>query len=277
MGFAKLSGALLLAGDTPAWRSLTPRPPAPRLEPVRPSAADRAARLSQNLRTLKLSAFADAYEGLARQCAAEGRDHLGFLLSLSELELRERERRRTERRIKAAQFPADKSLESFDLAANPRLDGRLVHELARSAYIARREHVVIAGGPGTGKTHLAAALGLAACRGGLSVRFCNAGALTDELAAAKRDGRLPALHRRLGAHRLLIVDELGGTPLSDEGAALLFEVFRQRSGRRSLMIVTGSRPELMAGIFRGEAGAPPAGRLVRLHLLDTGEAPYRGR
>ena len=104
------------------------------------------------------------YDKLARQCAAEGLDHIRFLLRLAELELIDRERRMVERRIKEARFPAVKSLDSFDFAAIPSLNKTLVLELARSEYVTRRENIIAVGNSGTGKTHIGLGLGLAAGR-----------------------------------------------------------------------------------------------------------------
>jgi len=125
--------------------------------------------LAHHLKTLKLPTFLREYEKLARQCATEGLDHVRFLARLVELELIDRERRMIERRIKAARFPAVKSLDSFDFKAIPALGKMQVLELARCEWIERRENVIALGPSGTGKSHVALGLGLAACQKGLSV------------------------------------------------------------------------------------------------------------
>jgi len=101
--------------------------------------------LAHHLKALKLPTFLREYDKLARQCAAEGVDHVRYLLRLAELELIERERRMVERRIKEAKFPAVKSLDSFDYLALPSLNKALVVELARSEYVARRENIIAVG------------------------------------------------------------------------------------------------------------------------------------
>ena len=101
--------------------------------------------LAHHLKALKLPTFLREYDKLARQCAAEGLDHIRFLLRLAELELIDRERRMVERRIKEARFPAVKSLDSFDFAAIPSLNKTLVLELARSEYVTRRENIIAVG------------------------------------------------------------------------------------------------------------------------------------
>ena len=122
--------------------------------------------LAHHLKALKLPTFGREYDKVARQCAAEGVDPVRFLMRLSELELIDRERRMVERRIKAARFPAVKSLESFDFLALPSLNKTLVVELARCEYIERRENVIALGNSGTGKTHIALGPGLRRVRRG---------------------------------------------------------------------------------------------------------------
>jgi DNA replication protein DnaC len=197
--------------------------------------------LAHHLKALKLPTFLREYDKQARQCAAEGVDHTGYLLRLAELELLERERRSVERRIRQARFPAVKSLDSFDFAAIPSLNKLLVLELARCEYVERRENVIALGNSGTGKTHVGLGLGLAACQKGLAVGFTTAAALVHELIEARDERRLLRLQKQLAAYRLLIIDELGYVPLSPTGAELLFEVFSQRYERGSV-IVTSNLP-----------------------------------
>ena len=127
--------------------------------------------LAHHLKALKLPTFLREYDKQARQCAAEGVDHVRYLVRLTELELIDRERRMVERRIRMAKFPAVKSLDSFDFKAMPSLNKMMVLELARCEYIERRENVIALGNSGTGKTHIALGLGLAACQKGLTVGF----------------------------------------------------------------------------------------------------------
>ncbi len=184
--------------------------------------------LQHHLRKLKLPTFQSEHAKLARQCAAEGKDHVQYLLRLCELELIERERRMIERRIKAAKFPATKSLDSFDFRVIPSLNKALTMELARCEFVDRRENVIALGPSGTGKTHVALGLGLAACQKGRKVGFTPAAALVHELMEAVDDRRLQRLQKSLATYDLLIIDELGFVPLSKTGAELLFEVISQR-------------------------------------------------
>jgi DNA replication protein DnaC len=197
--------------------------------------------LEHHLKLLRLPTFLREYDKVARQCAAEQVDYPRFLLRLTELELLDRERRATERRIHQARFPVVKSLDSFEFLALPALNKTLVLELARCEFLARRENVLLLGNSGTGKTHLALALGLAACQRGHRVRFTTAAALVHELMEARDEKRLLRLQQQLASAELLIVDELGFVPLSKTGAELLFEVFSQRYERGS-MLVTSNLP-----------------------------------
>ena len=155
--------------------------------------------LQHHLKKLRLPTFNSEYAKLARQCAAEGKDHAQYLLRLCELELIERERRMIERRIKAAKFPATKSLDSFDFKAIPSLNKALTMELARCEFADRRENIIALGPSGTGKTHIALGLGLAACQKGLKVRFTTAAALVHELVEAVDERRLQRLQKTLAS------------------------------------------------------------------------------
>ena len=172
--------------------------------------------LAHHLKALKLPTFLREHDRLARQCAAEGADHLRYLLRLAELELIEREGRMVERRIREAHFPTVKSLDSFDFLAIPSLNKALVLDLARGDYIGRRENVIALGNSGTGKTHVALGLGLAACQRGMSVGFTTAAALVHELLEARDEKRLLRLQKQLASYRLLIIDELRLCPPLEE-------------------------------------------------------------
>ena len=194
--------------------------------------------LAHHLKTLKLPTFLREYEKQARQCATEGLDHVQFLARLVEMEMIDRERRMVERRIKAAKFPAAKSLDSFDFKAIPKLNKMQVLELARCNWIERRENVIALGPSGTGKTHVALGLGLAACQKGLPVRFITAATLVSELMEARDERRLLRLQKQLANVKLLIIDELGFVPLSKTGAELLFELISQRYERGATLITS---------------------------------------
>jgi len=194
--------------------------------------------LNHRLKSLRLPTVLREYGKLARQAAAEGLDHIQFLARLIELEMIDRERRMIERRIKAARFPAVKSLDSFDFKAIPALNKMQVLELARCEWVERRENVIALGPSGTGKTHIALGLGLSACQKGLSVGFVTAAALVHELMEARDERRLLRLQKQMVSHKLLIIDELGFVPLSKTGAELLFELISQRYERGATLITS---------------------------------------
>ena len=233
--------------------------------------------LAHHLKALKLPTFLREYDKVARQCAAEGVDHVRFLMRLSELELIDRERRMVERRIKAARFPAVKSLESFDFLALPSLNKTLVVELARCEYIERRENVIALGNSGTGKTHIALGLGLAACQKGLSVGFTTAAALVSGLLEARDEKRLLRLQKQLVGYRLLIIDELGFVPLSKTGAELLFEVFSQRYERGSVLVTSNLPFDEWTEVFGSErlTGALLDRLTHHVHILEMNGESYR--
>jgi DNA replication protein DnaC len=233
--------------------------------------------LAHHLKALKLPTFLREHDKLARQCAAEGVDHVRYLLRLAELELIEREGRMVERRIRAAHFPAVKSLDSFDFPAIPSLNKALVLELARGEYVERRENVIALGNSGTGKTHVALGLGLAACQRGLSVGFTTAAALVHELLEARDEKRLLRLQKQLVGYKLLIIDELGFVPLSKSGAELLFEVFSQRYERGSTLVTSNLPFDEWTEVLGGErlTGALLDRLTHHVHILELNGESYR--
>jgi DNA replication protein DnaC len=233
--------------------------------------------LDHHLKTLKLPTFLRDYAKLARQCAAEGSDHVQFLARLVELELIDRERRMIERRIKAAKFPTSKSLDSFDFKAIPALNKMQVLELARCEWIERRENVIALGPSGTGKTHVALGLGLAACQKGLSTGFTTAAALVHELMEARDERRLLRLQKQMANQKLLIIDELGFVPLSKTGAELLFEMISQRYERGATLITSNLPFDEWTEVFGTErlTGALLDRLTHHVHILTMNGDSYR--
>ena len=194
--------------------------------------------LEHHLSALRLPTILREYDKVAQQCAAESVDYPRFLLRITELELLDRERRAIERRIRQARFPVLKSLDSFEFLAIPSHNKVMVLELARCEFIGRRENVLLLGNSGTGKTHIALALGLAACQHGHRVRFTTAAALVNELIEARDERKLLRFQKQIASYELLIVDELGFVPLSKTGAELLFEMLSQRYERGSTLVTS---------------------------------------
>lgn len=235
--------------------------------------------LEHHLKALKLPTFLAEYEKVARESASDGIDHPRYLLRLAELELIERERRLVDRRIRAAKFPATKSLDTFDFMAIPALNKMLVLELARSEYVIRNENVIALGPSGTGKTHVALGLGLAACQKGFSVFFTSTASLVNRLMEA-RDGRqLSRLQAQLASVKLLIIDELGYVPLSPTGAELLFEVFSQRYERGSTIVTSNLPFEEWTSVLGSErlTGALLDRLTHHVHILEVNGESYRLR
>ena len=233
--------------------------------------------LEHHLKELKLPTFLREYDKLAGRCAAEGVDHPDYLLRLSELELIDRHHRMVGRRIKAARFPTTKSLDTFDFLAIPSLNKHMVLELARCEYIDRNENVIALGNSGTGKTHVALGLGLAACQRGLSVGFTTAAALVHELIEARDERRLLNLQRKLARLNLLIIDELGFVPLSKTGAELLFEVFSQRNERGSVLVSSNLPFDEWTEVFGSErlTGALLDRLTHHVNILEMNGESYR--
>ena len=233
--------------------------------------------LEHHLKKLRLPSVLREYAKLARQCAAENVDHIRYLARLIELELIDREARMVDRRIKAAKFPALKSLEGFDFDALPTLNKKLVLDLALSAFVDRRENIIALGPSGVGKTHVAIGIGLAACQHGIKTRFATAAAIVHELIEARDEKQLLRLQKQLASHELLIIDELGFVPLSKTGAELLFELISQRYERGATIITSNLPFDEWTATFGEErlTGALLDRLTHHVHILEMNGQSYR--
>jgi len=196
------------------------------------------AQLFANLKALKLSAMISQLEGCLRQARESSEDYAEFLLNLTELEVATRMENGRKRRLRDAKFPLLKPLEVFKFEAAPDLDTRLIKDLAGGRYIKDARNVIFLGRSGTGKTHLATALGMEACSQGIRTRFVTGCALANELIEARDEKILARVIKRYASYGLLIVDELGYVPFSKEGAELMFQVLAERHERRSVIVTT---------------------------------------
>jgi DNA replication protein DnaC len=194
--------------------------------------------LRANLKALHLSNMARNLEGLLRQAKESGIGYDEFLLDLTGAELQARAESRLNRRIKEARFPLLKPIETFDLAAVPDLDLRLFRELAGGGYIQEHRNVIFLGRSGTGKTHMATALGIEACKNNFRTRFVTCYGLVNELVEARQERALQRLVQKYVRCDLLVMDELGYVPFSKEGAELLFQVLAERHEKGSVIITT---------------------------------------
>jgi DNA replication protein DnaC len=194
--------------------------------------------LQANLKALNLSRVARNLEVLLRQAKEGGIDCDEFLLELTHAELQARAESRLNRRIKESKFPLLKPLETFDFDAVPDLDVRLFRELVQGEYIQQRRNVIFLGRSGTGKTHMATALGIEACRQNYRTRFVTCYGLVNELVEAREQRALQRLIQKYVRYDLLILDELGYIPFSKEGSELLFQVLAERHEKGSVIITT---------------------------------------
>ena len=235
--------------------------------------------LKHHLEKLRLPTMRRDWERLAASCAKEGQDHAEYLWQLCERELIEREQRAAARRVKQAKFPVTKTLESFDFGAQATINERLVRQLAACNYIKERENVLLLGNSGTGKSHLATALGFAACAQGRRVRFWTACALVTHLLELREQRELQQFHAQWEKHDLIILDELGYVPFSKEGAELLFEVVSRAYERVSLIVTTNLPFEQWSEVMGSErlTGALLDRITHRVHIIEANGESYRLR
>lgn len=208
--------------------------------------------LQTNLKQLRLPTMLAEHVKLAQEAANANQDYVDYLLRLTELELATRASNALQSRIRQAGFPIQKDLDSFDFTAASGVSKPKVLELARCGWVDTNQNCVLVGASGTGKTHLATALGLAACRLGRRVRFFTAASLVQKLEAAQKQYALEHFLKRLDKVDLLICDELGYLSFSRSGAELLFQVFADRYERASLLITSNLPFSEWQQIFQGE-------------------------
>jgi DNA replication protein DnaC len=205
------------------------------------AARDIGAELAFLTRALKAPTLRTSVARLAERARAEGWTHEEFLAACLQREVAAREAHGGEGRIRAARFPARKSLEEFDYDHARGLKRDTVAHLGTLDFVTARENVVFLGPPGTGKTHLAIGLAIRACQAGHRVQFATASQWVARLAEAHTTGRLQAELVRLGRSPLLVVDEVGYIPFEPEAANLFFQLVSSRYERASL-IVTSNKP-----------------------------------
>jgi DNA replication protein DnaC len=233
--------------------------------------------LKHHLKQLRLPTMHAECEKIATRAASDNVDHLGFLLQLTELELIERERKSAERRLKAARFPAHKTLDEFDFQARPSVNKPLVLQLIQGDYLEQRENILLVGPSGTGKSHLATSLGIAASDQGKRVRFFRVTELITLLLEAMEERQLLRYRQQLAKLDLLVLDELGYVPASKAGAELLFDVIATAYERNSLIVTTNLPFENWTEILGSErlTGAALDRLTHRCHILETKGESYR--
>jgi len=231
------------------------------------------------LATLHLPTFVRNYARFAEDATHTNQTYERFLLALAEHEINDRDRRRQMERLKAAHLPMVKELADFDFSALPNLNKQRILDLARGSYIEHVEPVLLVGNPGLGKTHLATALAVAACRQSHRVRFYNVAALVGELIVAEDEHRLPKLMAAALKHDLIVLDELGFIPFSATGAQLLFQFCSTLYERVTLIITTNLKFADWTQVFGDERlTLALLDRLThRAHILEFLGESYRFR
>jgi DNA replication protein DnaC len=199
-------------------------------------AADAA--IDQACRMLHLPTIRDRFTEIADAAEREQLTYRGFLAELLLAECDDRQRRRAERRIKAANFPRDKRLADFDYTANPNINPATINTLAGCGWVRAGEPLCLIGDSGTGKSHLLIALGTEAAMVGFRVRYVLAAKLVNELVEAADDKQLTRTIARYGRVDLLCIDELGYMELDRRGAELLFQVLTEREEKNSVAIAS---------------------------------------
>jgi len=194
--------------------------------------------IDHNLRYLKLSFMYDNYQQMATEAAKKHCSHVDYLERLAEGEAAMLRDRSTERRIRLARFPVIKTLDQFTWSWPKNINRLQVQNLFRLAFIKEKSNVIFLGGVGIGKTHLASALGYAACLKGYSVLFATAIDVINSLTAAQAGGGIKQALKKYTRPALLILDELGFLPIDKKGADLLFQVFSLRYEQGALVITS---------------------------------------
>jgi DNA replication protein DnaC len=235
--------------------------------------------LRANLKSLRLPTMLAEHDKLAREAAASNQTFEDYLLRLTELEVAARSANALTARIRNAEFPILKELDSYDFSALPTLNKQKVLELARCEWIRQHYNCCLVGSVGTGKTHLAISVGMAACRESLRVQYFTAAALVNLLEEKQKQYQLDRLLGQLDRVDLLICDELGHRTFNRGGAELLFQVFADRYERRSLLLTSNLAFSDWAQIFQGERMT--AALLDRLthhcHIFEMNGESYRFR
>jgi DNA replication protein DnaC len=230
---------------------------------------NRLSLLNDHLRSLKLRYIADQHAPLAAEAARQQWDHLEYLRRLIEGEYNDQHQRRVAARIKSARFPVAKTLEQFNWTWPKKINRLQVQNLFRLDFLGSKANVVFLGNVGVGKTHLATALGYAACLEGHSVLFSGAIEVINDLQAAQKVGGLKRALKKYLRPALLILDEVGYLPIDQKGADLLFQVISQRYERGSIVLTTNKPFKQWASIFNNDGTIASAVLDRLLHHADT--------
>ena len=237
------------------------------------------AAILQYAKQLRLPTLGDKFAGLAEEAVKEKQSHLSYLEALLEVEVEERDRKAMARRIQEARFPAVKTLEEFDFQSVPHISAAVVRNLSEGGYLARKEPVIFLGDTGTGKTHMATGLGVAACRKRKRVRFTTAAEMVTELIEAQNQLELTRVRSRWTRYDLIVIDELGYVVMPDAAAELLFQVIAGRAERAAVVVTTNLPFSEWTTKFPNERLCKAMlDRLTdQAHIIETGDESYRFR
>ena len=233
----------------------------------------------QHCRVLRLPTISAQFGRMAEESLKQQYGPVRYLEALLQAEIEERERNAVARRIFEAKLPRVKTLEEFDFAQASQISAARIHQLAEGGYIQRAEPLLLIGEPGTGKTHLASGLCVAACRQKRRARFTTAAALVNELVEAKHSNQLSRALGRWSRYELIVIDELGYVPLAEVGAELLFQVIADRAEKMALIVTTNLPFSEWPQVF-------PNARLCKAmldrltdqaHIIETGTESFRFR
>jgi DNA replication protein DnaC len=225
--------------------------------------------IDDHLQYLKLAVIAAQHQDLAADAARHRWTYPEFLLRLLEPEVQARRQRALERRIQAARFPVRKTLDQYRWDWPKKINEAQVRQLFGLDFVGKKANAIFMGGVGLGKSHLATALGYAACQAGHAVLFTTAINAINQLVAAQAAHRLKAEIAKYTTPAVLVIDEVGYLPLDKTGADLFFQIVSERYERGSIILTTNKAYKNWASIFQNDAGIASAILDRLLHQAET--------
>src|SRR5450432_1081249 len=228
---------------------------------------------------LRLPTLGGQFARLAEEAIKEKQSHVSYLEALLAAELEEREHNTVTRRLQEAQLPKLKTLEEFEFQTAPHISAALIRNLAEGGYLQRSEPIVLLGETGTGKTHLATGLAVAACRQRKRVRFTTAAQLVNELGEAKNRSELNRVTNRWTRYELIVIDEMAYVAMPEAAAEMMFQIIAGRAERAAVIVTTNLPFSEWTTMF-------PNARLCKAmldrltdqaHIIETGTESYRFR
>jgi len=233
----------------------------------------------QHCKQLRLPSVAAQFSRQAEIALKQNHTHLRYLNLLLGTEVEDRERHLVERRLREAHLPRMKTLDEFDFSKTPQIKATRIRELAEGKYLDRGEPVILIGECGTGKSHLATGLCVAACRQKRRVRFVTAAGLVNELVEAKQQNQLTRALQKWGRYELIAIDEVGYVPMAEIGAELLFQVVAERAEKAAIIVTTNLPFSEWTQVFtNARLCQAMLDRITdRAHIIETGTESYRLR